>query len=412
MWLVLLVVVLVVACSESDPTTPEEIDDTRKSEDRTPPQTIDDPELTYPATGGGAYLTWTAPADDDAVDSYEIRYSYSFPLSWDISVPVDDPPAPAQQGESQQYEFLAPWRGRDLYAAIRSFDDTGNASLISPVAHAHIDGFSLAGLCVDAITRSPLEGLAVEITERRVHTLSSGSDGRYQQDDLTAGVVNVSLRSGTSGTVYHNYDCTITLAVDTLLEHAMVEYIPAEIPAGNNILRLFFQAVGMPVTTVFKKWRSYPLAVYVPPYVNEFGFDYEDYCKQAALLWNERTGLDIFVLVDTPATSTTEFKFRSPEDMAPHNGLTHHENDADGFPLRSDIDIVNSLRSSDELLSIALHELGHTIRFRHLPIRGFLMYAGQPLPTTVTNDEVKMTQLYLALANELDLTVYDDEPPE
>ena len=95
LWLAFLAFTLAIACSESGPTEPEEINGAKKSEDRIPPQTIDDVDLTYPAPAGGALLTWTAPADNDSVNRYEIRYSYSFPLIWDIPVPVADPPAPA-----------------------------------------------------------------------------------------------------------------------------------------------------------------------------------------------------------------------------------------------------------------------------------------------------------------------------
>jgi hypothetical protein len=410
-WLAVLVFALAIACSESDPTDPGDIDDIKKSEDRTPPQTIDDVDLTYPAPGG-ALLTWTAPADDDNVDRYEIRYSYSFPLIWDVSVPVADPPTPANAGESQQYEFPDPWRGRDLYAAIRSFDAAGNASLISPVANAHIDGYSLGGLCVDAMTREPVEGLEITVTERRVHTLSTGADGRYQLGDLTTGVVNVSIRSGTSGVAYHDHNQTFDLAADEQLEHTMIEYIPTEITSAGNVLRLFFQAVGMPTFNTFKKYRSYPLAVYAPPYVNDFGFDYEDYCKRAVIEWNQNTGLDVFEWVDTLEASTVTFWFRTPQEMGIHTGLTHHENDPDGYPLRNDIELVNTISDGEKLMTIALHELGHTIRIKHLTILGYLMYPGHPLPVTATNDEVKLVQLYLALPNGLDLTVYDDNAPE
>jgi hypothetical protein len=97
--------------------------------------------------------------------------------------------------------------------------------------------------------------------------------------------------------------------------------------------------------------------------------------------------------------------------MAPHVGVTHHENDAAGFPKTSDISIVDDLMGADLVWEIALHELGHTLRFGHLP-QGYLLYGGRPLPATVTNDEVMMTKLYLALPNGANMLVYGIGAPE
>ena len=92
-------------------------------------------------------------------------------------------------------------------------------------------------------------------------------------------------------------------------------------------------------------------------------------------------------------------------------GVTHHENDEDGYPKTSDISIVNDLDGTELLWTVALHELGHTIRLEHLP-QGYLMYAGQPLPQTVTNDEVMVVKLYLGLPNGANLSLYDVSAPD
>jgi len=394
------------ACSESDTIGP--------GDGRAHPPPIADLAMTYPAVGGSVFLSWTAPrvgAENDAIDRYEIRYSYSFPLTWDHALPVTDPPAPVPGGEQQSYEFPEPRRGRDLYTAIRSFDAGDNASPVGNIAHVHITGMSLEGRCVDALSGATLEGLQIQVTDRRVHTMASDADGRYQVEDLSAGVVHVALRSGTTGKRYHNYDRTLDLVKNESLDQFMVEYIPTELPVGGNVLSLLLQAAGYNnYQRVLKKWRSYPIDVHVPVFSND-DVDYEDICRRAVEHWNERVGSNLFRLVGAQPETGVWVQFKTPQEMAPLIGITHHENDGAGFPKTSDISIVDDIVDPDFLWKVALHELGHTIRLGHLP-QGYLMDAMEPQPMTVTNDEVMVVKLYLALPNESDLSFYDSSVPE
>jgi hypothetical protein len=412
-WLAAAAFPLLLACSDSDTLDPG--GDSINIDDRVPPAQGTALELSYPAAGGSATRTWTAPRDDDerdTVDRYEIRYSWSFPLAWEYAVPVDNPPSPLPAGSPQGYDFADPLRGRNLYVAIRSLDASDNPSPTSGVAWAHITGFTLEGRCVDALSGNAIEGIGAEVTERRVHEAATDADGRFRLDDLAGGVVHVALRTGAAGTAYHDYDSTIELTADQSRDHVLIEYIPTEIPAGQNQLLLFKLASGYTSTEpVFKKWKSFPIDVYVPPLVNVNDIDYEDYCRRAVDHWNTQTGENLFRLVDTPPTTGSRFEFVTRAELAPHLGITHHENDTDGFPLTSDIRIVDDFNDADQFWSVALHELGHVVRILHLP-KGYLMYAGQPLPRFVTNDEVMVVKLWLSLPNESDLSVYDAGPPE
>jgi hypothetical protein len=394
------------ACSESDTIGP--------GDGRTHPPPIADLAMTYPAVGGTVFMSWTVPRvgdESDTVNRYEIRYSYSHPLTWDLALPVSDPPAPAPGGKLQSYEFTEPRRGRDLYAAVRSFDADDNASPVGNVAHVHITGMSLEGRCTDALSSATLEGLQIQVTDRRVHNMASDSDGRYQVGDLSAGVVHVALRSGTTAKRYHNNDRTLDLAKDESLDHFMIEYIPTELQVGGNVLSLFLQAVGYNnYRRVLMKWKSYPIDVFVPPYSTS-DVDYEDVCRRAVDHWNERVGSILFQLVGAEPETGVWFQFKSRQEMAPHLGITHHENDGAGFPKTSDISMVDDIVDPDFLWKVALHELGHTIRLGHLP-QGYLMDAMQPQPMTVTNDEVMVVKLYLALPNGSDLSFYDSSVPE
>jgi len=403
------------ACSESDTATSPD-DELVDSDDRTPPRSVGDLALAYPFVGGSAYLSWTAPRDeggsDNTVDRYEIRYSYSYPLRWDYAVSVAAPPDPAPPYYPQSHQIDDPRRGRDLYAAVRSFDRNDNASSISNVAHVYVLGMIFEGHCVDVMTKNELEGLEVQVTDRHVRTSATDARGRYRFDEIAAGLVHLTVRRGASETLYHNYHYTVDLKDDVSLEQFMVEHIPTELPAGVNVLSLLSRALGINnYKPALIKWQSFPLDVYAPAFVNNDGVDYEDACRRAVEHWNDRVGLALFRLVGAQPEKGVWFRFRTRQDMAPHVGLTHHENDAGGFPKTSDISIVDDLSGADQVWEIALHELGHTLRFGHLPL-GYLLYGGRPLPTTVTNDEVMMTRLYLALPNGANMLVYDRGAPE
>lgn len=401
-------VALIISCS--DPSTTGPGPDPGAGPDVTAPEQIVDPVLVYSDAHGDAVLSWTAPRDDanhERVESYEIRYSYTFPLNWEISALVSDPPTPGDPGDDQEYVFSSPQRGRNLYAAIRSHDAMGNASPISNIAHTRIDGFAIEGHCGEAVSRAPIAGLDVEVTAGHVHQLVSDADGRFLVEDLISGVANVSIRSGASGTIFHNYNRTINLVSDTLMNILMIEYEETEIPTGNNVLWLLMEAVEIPrVTTVLKKYRSYPIKCYIPAFEYN-GVDLEDAARQAAGNWMARTGHQIFSYVDSPPDTGITVAFKSRDDMNEHIGITHHVNDDQGYPLRDEVDITYEVDTWDQVWLVALHEFGHTIRLSHLPA-GYLMHSTfQDMALDITNDEAKVVQLYLALPNGLDMTPYD-----
>ena len=96
--------------------------------------------------------------------------------------------------------------------------------------------------------------------------------------------------------------------------------------------------------------------------------------------------------------------------MGIQNGITVHYDDDDGFPERDVVQILDAFIDETKLHQVLLHELGHTIRLNHLPA-GFIMYAGQPLPNDITNDEVLCVQLHTALPNGINLGIYEVASP-
>jgi hypothetical protein len=402
---------VLIACSESGSPTPA--GPVVKTTDRFHPETARDLQLDYPSPGGDATLSWTAPRDDDerdTVDRYEIRYTHSLPLDWNVSLPAPGPPQPVPAGTRQQYAFVSPPRGKDLYMAIRSYDEAGNASPVSATAHVHITGYTVSGVCVDPLSGNAVEGIEVTLTESRVHTLNTGTSGFFQLDDLAGGKINIALRSGDSGTLFHDYDLAMGLSDNIVMEYPVVAYTPTDNPLGQNILKLCVQAAGLTVWNQrLKRWSSYPIDVYISPLINGQGIDYGDFGRRAARQWNDRTGLTIFNVVDAPPADGIEVIFKTREEIEPQIGYAHIDRDNNGFPVGGYIHIIDDL-GEQKLWSILLHELGHTIQLAHLP-SGYLMYASQPLPSDITEDEVKLVQLYMALPNDTDLSLYDTSPP-
>jgi len=382
--------------------------------DVTPPQRVVDPVLVYPVPGGDAVLQWVAPRDDDDHDrvaSYDIRYAYSFPLDWDVSVDVDDPPEPGVQGTPQSYAIPDPTRGRDLYAAIRTIDAAGNVSPVSNVAHVRVVGHTLHATCVEVITGKPVQGLDALVTALHVYPHTSDAAGTFAQGDLAAGTVNVALRYGSSGTLYHDVNHAFTLSSDVDVTYQMIPFESTKLGIYDNMFSMFVAAAGLDQKQKkFKKWKEVPVALYMPPYVNGNGVDYQAVGMEAVARWEELTGLDLWYFVDSPPAVGVTFAYKTRAVMTPQVGITYHDNDADGYPLLDSVDIVNDFTDAAVLRTTMLHELGHTIRLAHLPY-GYLMFGGQPLPPDPTPDEVRVVQLYSSLPNGLDVGVYDNSNP-
>ncbi len=378
--------------------------------DTVPPQTVSDLVLTWRDASKDVEFAWTAPRDDDKTDRvarYDIRYAYAFPLDWDLSAAVSDPPAPGPEGTPQSYALAAPPRGRDLYTAVRTYDAAGNPSLVGPVTHLHIPGLRFEAVCADVLTASPVQGLDALLTTSTPWNLTTGADGRIVLDDITGGTVGIRIETGSAASGYHAFESSLILDDDTVLSIPMIPVIAADSPIYLSTFQILLDAL---VTAgggqVLKRWNTYPIPWYAPAYVNGNGLDYTALARQAAAQWNLRTGLEVFVEVPAIPASGIEFQFLPRSSMGIQNGLTEHQNDAAGYPSGERIKIVNDFSDTVKLYAILMHELGHTIRLDHLPA-GFIMFGGQPLPTDITDDEVRVVQMMLAIPNGTDLSVYD-----
>lgn len=374
------------------------------------PQPVTDLALAYLPATREVEFTWTAPRDDDETDRvarYELRYSYSFPLDWDLSVSIADPPVPEPEGTPQSYALANPLRGRDIYAVARTWDAAGNPSPITPVTHMRVPGLRFEALCEDVFTRAPVEGLDALVTTSASWDFTTGPDGVILLESITGGTLGLRIETGAAADAYHRYENTFVMNDDLALSIPMVPVIPAAMAPYQNILQIVIDAlVNAGASGVLKRWHTYPIPWYAREFVNVNGLNYTELTRQAAAQWNARTGMEIFVEVPAKPANGIEVLFLTRSTMGISNGFTEHTNDLDGYPAGEVIKIVDDFSDGAKLYSILMHEFGHTIRLGHLPA-GFIMYGGQPLPSDITDDEAQAVQMMLAIPNGTRLLVYD-----
>jgi len=401
---------VVMACSDdgSSPVTGG------KSPDTHAPQAIDNLELAYDAADADVVFTWTARQDDAAhprADHYDIRYGASFPFDWERSTRIADPPPPLDAGAAQQVTLASPVRGRDLYASIRAVDAAGNESPAGTVAHVRVPGFYFEGQCMDGLKSLPVAGLDAFVTTRTADHISTSPDGRFALSDLDVGTVGVVLSTGSAASAYHTFHNVFTLNGDLSRVIPMVRFHQTVSPLFSSVLDLLFNGLFSPGGQhVIRRWHTYPVSFYARDFVNVNGLDYRALLQQAAERWNTRLGFQMFAPAGADPSTGILVEFLPRSTMGTVNGVTDYTLDADGYPAHDRIRIVDDMTDGAQLYLIFMHELGHTIPLLHLPA-GFIMYGSQPLPSDITDDEVAMVQLLLALPNGTSLESYDPSPP-
>lgn len=375
-----------------------------------PPDRISDASLRYDGETGDAVLAWTSPRPNGgttALRRYEIRFSYDTEFDWEAAVPVIGAPAPAGVGTRQECHLRDVEPGRTLRAAIRSIDTSGNVSETSNTASMLVPGFRVSGLARDVFTREPIAGLEVSVVGIGVaRSTVTDEAGRYSLDDLPIIEASVRLTTNAASQSYYTVEYHVPLFGDTALSPLMIPVRASTVRPGDSMLALFKQAMGVGNGgSALRKWPAQPVDLYIPEFVNEYGIDYRAHAIFSALRWMDLTGLQLFQLVDSPPETGVVMFFKSPADMGYQNGVTVHTNTPDGTPLRSDVNIIDSINNPAVVDRIMIHELGHTLRLQHLPA-GFMMYSGLPLPEQPTDDEVWIVQLLHAMPDRTNLSIY------
>jgi hypothetical protein len=383
--------------------------------DRLPPDPVLDLALAYHGATEEVEFTWTAPRDDlarDRVDRYEIRVAYAEPFAWDRSTATPSSPDPLAAGSPQLYTFAGVTRGRDLYAAVRAYDLAGNESPLSNLAHVRVPGVTFEATCVEAVSKAPVPGLAVQVTTLSSQQLATDGAGRVSLSDVAEGTMGIRIERGNAADAYHSLTDAFVIDDDRSVAYPMIAYARPVSPLYDSVLRILLDAlVRAGSGNTVKRWANYPIAWYAGDFVNSSGLDYRAIAERAASRWNERTGMEIFVTAAAvPAVGVT-VQFLPRSVMGIQNGITEHSNDAGGYPKLDRIKVVDDFSDEQVLYTIMMHEFGHAIRLSHLP-GGFIMYGGQPLPADITDDEVQTVRLLVSLPNDLDLDLYDPAPPQ
>ncbi|MDX9857796.1 MAG: fibronectin type III domain-containing protein [candidate division Zixibacteria bacterium] len=106
------------------------------TEDVIPPAAIDDLGALPGDEHGDITLSWTAPGDDDnagQADRYEVRYSLNpiTTMNWSQASLAPAPPTPATAGTSESFVVSNLNPGVRYYVAVRSYDESENASPVS-----------------------------------------------------------------------------------------------------------------------------------------------------------------------------------------------------------------------------------------------------------------------------------------
>jgi hypothetical protein len=377
------------------------------------PERITDATLVHDEATGDAILSWTAPEVSHTatgISRYEIRYLYDAVFDWESADPVLDPPLPARPGVPQEYRFRRPELGGEISAAVMAIDDADAASEAGNVAVLQVPGFSFSARLIDALTRAPVEGFTVEVEgEIFERTVVTNAAGELELTNLRPQWITFSLRNDPSAPLYFDLREDIEFTEDTAHEFVAIPHGMSERYPAVSMLTLLRQATGtyQDGFTVLRRWKQLPVPLYIPEYTNANGLDYRAFAVEAANRWMELTGIELWEIVDEPAEWGTAITVKTIEEMQPLIGVTHFEHDADGYPFRSDIDIVNSIPVAIRLRQVLMHELGHTIRLWHLP-SGFLMYAGQPLPDDPLPDELVLVRLIHGLNNPTDMKIYHE----
>jgi len=392
-------------------------DTTETEPDVLPPQPITDLSMIYSLDDAAAHLEWTAPWDDsltEAVSGYVIRFTYTDPFIWDLTIRAANPPIPSPPGDIEHYAIQQPLRGRDLYAAIQSVDEEGNQSSISPIASVHVPGYSISGRCVDALGRQPIQGLTVRLTTGGIHQTVTDPGGGFFFTDLAGGAAAITVTAGSTDPQYHTlqYDFQLTDNIQKI--EYMIPFFEHEFDHFENFL-MFFKAITGALQSgtlqVIKSWKHRPVKCYIPDYVNANGVDYGFELRRAAQRWMDKSGFELFAFVDEPPDTGIAFHYKSRSSMGIQIAITRHTLGSDGHPMIDDIDVVTDFISSDRLYIVGMHELGHTIHLAHLPYQDYIMYHGAALPSDITDDEAKAAKLLASLPPLIDFSAYDESNP-
>ena len=114
------------------------------------------------------------------------------------------------------------------------------------------------------------------------------------------------------------------------------------------------------------KWEEYPVPVYVPPFINEHGLDFQSLCREVVEFWNVAMGEEYLFLVDSPEESRIELYFGNESvEYAGRTILAEPSDDyyglGDVIPEKILVYVWDQLQEDRFVQETAMHEFGHAL---------------------------------------------------
>ncbi len=328
--------------------------------------------------------------------------------------------------------------GQVVWFAVVAVDELGNQSLrptmasITPTYAWYIDGV------IYNDSHEPLHAVIVDFGCNTCR-VTTNQDGIFRggpfssRDNISLYTVTGDIPGADSAAYYDVSINDIAPAENVEVEIALIERYGSDIGCGvyeGDFLNLFMDITKTDFATPGRdnrflyKWDHYPVSVYIPDYINDYGLDMASLCRAGLELWNVIMEEDYFVLVDDLESAKIYFDF--PHLTMGHGLATMMEPNSvigDTIPELVEILIDNTNHSVQWIQEIAMHELGHALGCAdHIPSAcnslGYLMFvdpggvlSGDELDA-IHSDERNMIRAirYLPMAYDLSRVEHSRNP--
>jgi hypothetical protein len=387
------------------------------------------------ALPGEVTARWLEVAESSfAIEEYVVAISYDGPINvnnWDSVVIKDTVP----DDGSLQFQRTYPLTyGVNVWFAVRARDVTGQLSAITRgYGHSVTYPWSLSLTVLDdELAPAPqviLKWIANGV-ESSGNTPASGflEIGPFRNIDSIS--LETQINNGSEiGDFYDFVDPEISVTDGTDLTITLMGRFGMDTGclAGFNgdFLKYFRYMTSTDRESTLRpnyfllKWESFPVRVYVPEFVDEFGMDLAAVVADGVAGWNNVMGEAYFELVDRIAEADIYFEF---PDLPNQIGLVTLMEPSDEdysigsvIPEKMRVEIDSGTdRVRRVAVMVVMHELGHTLGIaRHVPCQDppYLMYISVATDLDdehggIHPDEQNMARMLRYLPQAMDMSLF------